>query len=388
MGAIVWSAVVSAPREIDVHHLGNPLVICCFELDGVIVDPGPESTHRHAARGPRRRRRERILLTHIHFDHAGATGALVRRWPDVEVWVHERGAPHLIDPSRLTASAARLYGDDMERLWGEVVAGARGQPARPERRRDDRAAGASSTRPATPRTTSPTCTSPPARPSSATSAACASSGGPIIPPTPPPDIDIELWHASLETRRGLGARAPGASRTSARYDDVGAHIAAMHEALDRWAALALETDQRVLRGGDGGRDGAGARRDRDAGLPAGDAARHAVAGLDRYWSKKNAVDLGPWDRPSSFHARRIRARAWAAHGASSSATTTTTRSITWRTRSRATSRASPSTAATRSPTRSTTRGQAIVWSGHQEPAELYWEQLNDAGLTMAPLEQG
>jgi len=62
-----------------------------------------------------------LLLTHIHLDHAAATGALVRRWPDLEVYVHERGAPHLIDPSKLLASAERLYGDDMERLWGEIV---------------------------------------------------------------------------------------------------------------------------------------------------------------------------------------------------------------------------------------------------------------------------
>ena len=62
-----------------------------------------------------------LLLTHIHLDHAAATGALVRRWPELEVYVHERGAPHLIDPSKLLASAERLYGDQMERLWGEIV---------------------------------------------------------------------------------------------------------------------------------------------------------------------------------------------------------------------------------------------------------------------------
>src|SRR3954465_10959802 len=122
-------------RELDVHHLGTPKVVCCHALGDVLVDPGPESSHRTllAALGDAVPRR--ILLTHIHFDHAGATGALVRRWPDVEVWVHERGAPHLIDPSRLTASAPRLtapprppatpprlYGDDMKRLWGEVIA--------------------------------------------------------------------------------------------------------------------------------------------------------------------------------------------------------------------------------------------------------------------------
>ena len=61
------------------------------------------------------------MLTHIHLDHAAATGALVRRWPDLEVYVHERGARHLIDPSKLLASAERLYGDQMEYLWGEIV---------------------------------------------------------------------------------------------------------------------------------------------------------------------------------------------------------------------------------------------------------------------------
>ena len=81
---------------------------------------------------------ERILLTHIHFDHAGATGALVRRWPDVEVWVHERGAPHLIDPSRLTASADAALRRRHGAAVGRGRRGPRGQPARAERRRDDR----------------------------------------------------------------------------------------------------------------------------------------------------------------------------------------------------------------------------------------------------------
>src|SRR5665811_2629622 len=64
----------------------------------------------------------RDRLTHIHLDHAAATGALVRRWPELEVYVHERGAPHLVDPAKLLASAERLYGaENMRRLWGEIV---------------------------------------------------------------------------------------------------------------------------------------------------------------------------------------------------------------------------------------------------------------------------
>src|ERR671919_1114595 len=108
-------------RAIDVKHKGNERVICCWEVDGVLIDPGPgisEQTLLEALDGERPRA---LLLTHIHFDHAGATGALVRRWPDLPVYVHERGAPHMADPERLVASAARLYGDQMERLWGEIV---------------------------------------------------------------------------------------------------------------------------------------------------------------------------------------------------------------------------------------------------------------------------
>src|SRR5215469_8445970 len=57
-----------------------------------------------------------LVLTHVHLDHAGATGALVQRIPRAEVYVHELGAPHLVDPSRLLSSAQRIYGDSMERL--------------------------------------------------------------------------------------------------------------------------------------------------------------------------------------------------------------------------------------------------------------------------------
>ena len=89
-------------------HQGVPRAICCFAIDDVIVDPGPESAHRALLEGLDGFVPRAILLTHIHFDHAGATGALCRLWPDAEVWVHERGARHMIDPSRLVASV--LFG--------------------------------------------------------------------------------------------------------------------------------------------------------------------------------------------------------------------------------------------------------------------------------------
>jgi glyoxylase-like metal-dependent hydrolase (beta-lactamase superfamily II) len=108
-------------RVIDVKHLGRPHVIGCWEVDGALVDPGPQSSMDALLEALGDEQPRALLLTHIHLDHAAATGALVRRWPELEVYVHERGAPHLIDPSKLLASAERLYGDQMERFWGEIV---------------------------------------------------------------------------------------------------------------------------------------------------------------------------------------------------------------------------------------------------------------------------
>ena len=108
-------------REIDVRHLGREHVICAHEVDGMVVDPGPASSVDALLEALGGEPPRALLLTHIHLDHAGATGVLTRAFPSLTVYVHERGAPHLIDPSRLLVSAERLYGDDMERLWGEVA---------------------------------------------------------------------------------------------------------------------------------------------------------------------------------------------------------------------------------------------------------------------------
>jgi glyoxylase-like metal-dependent hydrolase (beta-lactamase superfamily II) len=108
-------------RAIDVMHLGRDRVICAYELDGLVIDPGPASCAETLVRALGDVEPRGLLLTHIHLDHGGAAGVLARRYPDLQVYVHTRGAPHLVDPSKLLESAARLYGDDMERLWGEVA---------------------------------------------------------------------------------------------------------------------------------------------------------------------------------------------------------------------------------------------------------------------------
>jgi glyoxylase-like metal-dependent hydrolase (beta-lactamase superfamily II) len=181
-----------------------------------------------------------LLLTHIHLDHAGATGALVERFPDLEVYVHSRGAPHLVDPSRLLSSAQRIYGDEMQSLWGRVV------PV-PERNlhvldggerisvggRDfdveytpghashhvvyfDRAGA---------------------------TAYVGDVAGVRIPPadyvrapTPPPDIDVEAWQRSIDL---VAAREPArlALTHFGMVEDPQPHLARMKQGLDEQAVL-------------------------------------------------------------------------------------------------------------------------------------------------------
>jgi glyoxylase-like metal-dependent hydrolase (beta-lactamase superfamily II) len=184
-------------RVIDVEHLGRPRVIGCWEVDGVLVDPGPESSLPTLLAALGEEKPRALLLTHIHLDHAAATGAMVRRWPDLEVYVHERGAPHLVDPSKLLASAERLYGDQMQRLWGEIV------PV-PEENVKPLSGGETVLGMRVAYT-----------PGHASHHVCYLHEGSgtafvgdvaavrippsslVVPPTPPPDIDVEAWEDSI-----------------------------------------------------------------------------------------------------------------------------------------------------------------------------------------------
>ena len=163
-------------RQIDVKHRGLEKVIACFEVDGILVDPGPESCLDTLLEALGGERPKALLLTHIHFDHAGASGALVRRWPDLDVYVHERGAPHMANPEKLVASAARLYGGEegLRETWGEVVPVPEERPARSSPAASPYSGSTCSTRPATPPTTSATSTRTAASRSWATWPACGS----------------------------------------------------------------------------------------------------------------------------------------------------------------------------------------------------------------------
>jgi glyoxylase-like metal-dependent hydrolase (beta-lactamase superfamily II) len=277
-------------RAIDVRHLGNEKVICCWEVDGVLVDPGPESTEETLLAGLGDSQPSAILLTHIHFDHAGASGALVRRWPDLPVYVHEIGAPHMAAPERLVASAARLYGgeDELARLWGEVV------PV-PERnlhvlRGGETVLGAFRVE-YTPGHAShhvsflhePTGTAfvgdvagvriPPA--------------AYVMAPTPPPDIDVEAWDRSLDVVDGWAPEALALTHFG-RVDDVGPHIAAMRERLHEIVGLAAQHGPEAFAAG------IAERVERNAGDVAAQYAQaappeHLYLGARRYLDKRAAA---------------------------------------------------------------------------------------------------
>ena len=195
---------------IDLEFLGRSNIIAAAIVQGpggvAIVDPGPTTclaTLEQAlqAHGIRWDDVRHLMLTHIHLDHAGATGTLVREHPHITVLVHERGAKHMIDPSRLLDSATRLYGADMDRLWGEfaavpptkIVALSGGERIDAGGRTFDVAY--------TPGHASHHVSY--FDPSSGVAfvgdvaGVCASEGY-VLPPTPPPDIDLELWEESLQ----------------------------------------------------------------------------------------------------------------------------------------------------------------------------------------------
>jgi glyoxylase-like metal-dependent hydrolase (beta-lactamase superfamily II) len=116
--------------SIDLNWTGRPRSIAALLLESgdsaVVIDPGPESTLEALRAGLQERGHDfqmldSLLLTHIHLDHAGATGALVRANPNLKVYVHQFGSAHMVDPSRLLSSAGRLYGGDLKTLYGECT---------------------------------------------------------------------------------------------------------------------------------------------------------------------------------------------------------------------------------------------------------------------------
>jgi glyoxylase-like metal-dependent hydrolase (beta-lactamase superfamily II) len=276
---------------IDLLHIDRRRVIATYLLAGdepALVDCGPSSCLGALEEALRDRGLEiedlrHLVLTHIHLDHAGAAGLLVRRNPSLQVHVSSIGAPHLLDPSRLERSARRLYGEVFDRLWGELA------PV-PE----------ASLRPVGARVLELEAFPTPGHASHhvsfiAPDGTCFAGDAAgvriepssfVLPASPPPDIDLDAWSASLDaieqrrpTRLWLTHFGP--------VDEPLEHIALMRAQLRTWA-------ERVRDGATTEAFARAAEEDLQAGADAetAEAYRQAApfwqshAGLERYWRKR------------------------------------------------------------------------------------------------------
>jgi glyoxylase-like metal-dependent hydrolase (beta-lactamase superfamily II) len=278
-------------RAIDVMHLGRPHVIACWEVDGMLVDPGPESSLQTVLEALGDQKPEAILLTHIHLDHAAATGAMVAKWPDLQVYVHERGAPHIIDPSRLLNSAERLYGDQLEYLWGRI------QPV-PEANVTVLSGGETvrGMRVAyTPGHASHHVCYLHEETGTAfvgDVAACRLPGASLVmPPTPPPDIDVELWEDSIAVVESWSPEKLALTHWGP-IDDPAPHLAEARRRLRQEADLVHEMDEATYEADLQRRVKAELDPEvRDEMFQAVPTA-YQWAGLNRYWTKKAEREAG------------------------------------------------------------------------------------------------
>jgi glyoxylase-like metal-dependent hydrolase (beta-lactamase superfamily II) len=281
---------LAAPLDLD---FGLPRVIGVYVLDTddgpALFDCGPASAapalkRRLAERGLELGDLRHLLLSHIHLDHAGGAGVLVREHPGLRVHVSEIGAPHLVDPSRLERSARRLYGDSFDTLWGELA------PV-PEQNVDV-VAGDVLGLEAFP------------APGHASHHVCYLGGDGtlyagdaagvriqparhILPVSPPPDVDVEAWHRTIDA---IEARRP--ERLALIHfgvvDKPAEHLHRLRAQLDLWAA-------RVRDGASEEEFVAAARAELAADETDAEAWEKAAplwqsyAGLRRYWDKRVAA---------------------------------------------------------------------------------------------------
>jgi len=300
--------LASGLSYLDLKFVGTPGVIAAVVLHdagGVaLIDPGPSSTlptlRAEVARaGISIADVRTILLTHIHLDHAGVTGTLVRENPAIRVYVHDIGAPHMAAPEKLIASATRLWGDEMDRLWGEFL------PVPVDRmtvlKGGERIhAGGRELRVAyTPGHASHhvsffSADSGIAFVGDATGVRLHA-GGYNLPPTPPPDVDLEAWAGSLATIGDWRADTLFITHFGA-HAPVAAHLTEMADHLSLTSALARASLARE--GSDEDREAWFAdeiRRELRRRMGDSDAHAYEVAGrfdlnwrgLARYWRKRS-----------------------------------------------------------------------------------------------------
>jgi glyoxylase-like metal-dependent hydrolase (beta-lactamase superfamily II) len=295
---------------VDLNFLGRPEIIATAILHGTagvaLVDPGPSTTIDNLTtaltrKGIRFEDVRHLLITHIHLDHAGATGSIVEKFPHIEVVVHRRGAPHLVDPSKLVASAGRLYQQDMDRLWGEVKPVDKDCLRVIEGGERLTAAGREIETAYTPGHASHHVSYFDAASRVAfvgdTAGICRGTSAYVMPPTPPPDVDLEAWH---ESSAKILAWDPDTIFLTHFGPKHGArqHLLAMFENIDAWSRIvrrllndaSIDDDERQRRFVDeafleikrkiGEQDAADYVR--AGGL------NYSFQGLARYWRKRHA----------------------------------------------------------------------------------------------------
>ena len=233
-------------ETIDLNFMGTEEVIASFLLLGgdsaAIVETGPTSCLEHLrggleASGVSPGDVRKVLLTHIHLDHAGASGHLAEILPNATFYVHELGYPHLADPSKLVKSATRIYGERMDELWGEA------RPVPEERLvtlgdgEEVEVAGGRLVAHDTPGHAYHHLAY--LEPDSGSLFAGDVAGirlpgqSYVRPPTPPPEIDVEAWVRSIENIRKISPATLHPTHFG-RYDDVDRHLSELEQRLQDW----------------------------------------------------------------------------------------------------------------------------------------------------------
>lgn len=296
---------------IDLNFQGTPGVVGAYLVTGpeghTLVETGPGSTlpaleRGILATGARLEDVTQLALTHIHLDHAGGSGTLLRRLPNAKLLVHPVGANHMIDPARLLASAGRIYGDAMQRLWGIFEA----VPADRVVLLDDEARVRFGEREIrvihTPgHATHHVVFADESQRTAFTGDVAGVRLGHssyVRPPTPPPDVDIEGWHSSIHRLRELGLRALDTTHFGRRRD-VSAHLDALAYNLDAWVGW---IEMRIAAGADAAvmTSELRSKRARDVAASGGTladaaayelvtASRMSVDGLSRYLAKRRVL---------------------------------------------------------------------------------------------------
>ena len=237
---------------IDLEFMGTEEIIASFLLTGgnsaAIVETGPSTCIENLLRGLEDNGVapedvEKVLLTHIHLDHSGASGVLADRLPNATFYVHEAGYQHLVDPSKLLKSASRIYGDRMEELWGEVRPVPEDRIITLEGGEEIEAAGGVLAAHYTPGHAYHHLAFH--EPGSGMLFAGDVGGvrmpgqSYVKPPTPPPEVDIKAWKGSIETIRKLD---PGfiCPTHFGCYEDVGRHLGELEQRLEDWLLIVEE----------------------------------------------------------------------------------------------------------------------------------------------------